>query len=90
MPFLTDFTLPADITEFLGPSGAVFLTKKSPNIPHASDNKEKQTRRKKPSVKVKNQRRTKKLKEDLGVAVERGLELFSSEVCKTNIIQAVR
>ncbi len=74
MPFLTDVPLPADMTAFLGPSGALLLTKQSANIPHAKNHKEKQQRGKKSSVKVKNKERTRKVKEDLGVAVERGKE----------------
>lgn len=77
MPFLTDFSLPADIAQFLGPSDPVLLTKEPAHDHLAKDHKEEeqqQQRRKKSSVKVKNQMR--KMKEDLGVAVERGLELF--------------
>lgn len=72
MPFLRDFPLPADMTAFLGPSGSLLLTKQSANIPHASNHKEKQQRGKKSSVKVKSKERARKVKEDLGVAVERG------------------
>lgn len=75
MPFLTDFSLPADMTQFLGPSDAFLLTKQSAHFPHAKDHKEKQQRRKR-SVKVKNQGQRRKLKEDLGVAIERGVKLF--------------
>ncbi|XP_041806706.1 nucleolus and neural progenitor protein [Chelmon rostratus] len=74
MPFLTDFSLPADMTQFLGPSDAFLLTKQSAHFPHAKDHKEKQQRRKR-SVKVKNQGQRRKLKEDLGVAIERGIVL---------------
>lgn len=73
MPFLKDFSLPADMTQFLGPSVASLLTKKSAHVPHAKEHKEK--RRKKSSAEVKNQAQTRKVKEDLGVAIERG-ELF--------------
>ncbi|XP_051260516.1 nucleolus and neural progenitor protein [Dicentrarchus labrax] len=75
MPFLTDFSLPANITEFLGPSDVFLLTKRSKHIPYTKDCKEQQQGRKKSSVKVKNQRQTRKVKEDLGVAVERGIVL---------------
>ncbi|XP_038576103.1 LOW QUALITY PROTEIN: nucleolus and neural progenitor protein [Micropterus salmoides] len=76
MPFLTDFSLPADIAQFLGPSDPVLLTKEPAHDHLAKDHKEEeqqQQRRKKSSVKVKNQMR--KMKEDLGVAVERDLVL---------------
>ncbi|KAM8749134.1 nucleolus and neural progenitor protein [Acanthopagrus schlegelii] len=72
MPFLKDISLPADMTQFLGPSVASLLTKKSAHIPHAKEHKDK--RRKKSSVEVKNQAQTKKVKEDLGVAIERGID----------------
>ncbi|XP_073329800.1 nucleolus and neural progenitor protein [Pagrus major] len=73
MPFLKDFTLPADMTQFLGPSDESLLTKKSAHIPHAKEHKEK--KRKKSSVKVKNQGQMRKVKEDLGVAIERRIVL---------------
>lgn len=73
MPFLKDFSLPADMTQFLGPSVASLLTKKSAHVPHAKEHKEK--RRKKSSAEVKNQAQTRKVKEDLGVAIERGTVL---------------
>ncbi|XP_070694279.1 nucleolus and neural progenitor protein isoform X2 [Pempheris klunzingeri] len=76
MPFLTDFSLPADIAQFLGPSGAFLLTKQPAHIPHAKGHEEKQQqqrKKKKPSVKVKKQGGM--VKEDLGVAVVRGIDL---------------
>lgn len=82
MPFLTDFSLPADMTQFLGASDAILLTKQSACLPHAKDHKEKQQRRRKASsVKVKNQLQTRRAKEDLGVAVERGVELPNFILC---------
>ncbi|XP_044073086.1 nucleolus and neural progenitor protein [Siniperca chuatsi] len=78
MPFLTDFSLPADMAQFLGPSDAFLLTKQPAHDPHAKDHTEKEQqeqRRKKSSVKVKNQGQARKVKEDLGVAVERGIVL---------------
>lgn len=75
MPFLTDFSLPADMAQFLGPSDAYILPKKTAHGPHAKDHKEKQQqeKRKKLPVKVKKQGETRKVKEDLGVAVDRGV-----------------
>ncbi|XP_033469295.2 nucleolus and neural progenitor protein-like [Epinephelus lanceolatus] len=75
MPFLTDFSLPADMAQFLGPSDAYVLPKKTAHGPHAKDHKEKQQqgKRKKLPVKVKKQGETRKVKEDLGVAVDRGV-----------------
>uniref|UniRef100_A0A3Q3VZX3 Nucleolus and neural progenitor protein-like N-terminal domain-containing protein n=1 Tax=Mola mola TaxID=94237 RepID=A0A3Q3VZX3_MOLML len=55
MPFLTVFTLPADMTQLLDPSGAVLLTKHLVLAPEQE---------------VKG-----KVKEDLGMAVERGAKL---------------
>uniref|UniRef100_UPI0037E837CD nucleolus and neural progenitor protein n=1 Tax=Semicossyphus pulcher TaxID=241346 RepID=UPI0037E837CD len=74
MPFLTDFSLPADVAHFLGSSDAFLLTKRSAHYPSAKEQK-KQQRMKRSSVLAKNQGQTKKVKEDLGVAVERGLVL---------------
>ncbi|KAM9346882.1 nucleolus and neural progenitor protein-like [Symphorus nematophorus] len=73
MPFLTDFSLPADMAQFLGPSDALLVTKRLTCVPHTKEHKEKQQSRKKSSVKVKNQEQTRKVKEDLGVAIERGV-----------------
>lgn len=73
MPFLTDFSLPADMTQFLGPSETSLLKKLAGHIPLARDSKEEQgKRRETSSIKVKKQRQTRGLKEDLGVALERG------------------
>ena len=76
MPFLTDFTLPADVAQFLGPTDALLLFKQPKHDSHAQGLKEKQQRKKKFSVKVKNQGWTGRVKEDLGVAFERGGALF--------------
>lgn len=77
MPFLTDFSLPADMAQFLGPSDALLLIKQPKQDSHAKTHKEKQQqKKKKSSIKVKNQGWTRKVKEDLGVAVERGGALF--------------
>ncbi|XP_040005411.1 nucleolus and neural progenitor protein isoform X2 [Xiphias gladius] len=74
MPFLTDFSLPADMAQFLGPSDALLLIKQPKQDSHAKIHKEKQQqKKKKSSIKVKNQGWTRKVKEDLGVAVERGI-----------------
>lgn len=81
MPFLTDFSLPGDMAQFLGPFDTFLLKKKPTDSPHAKDRKVKQQGRKEPSVvKSNNQGKTRKVKEDLGVAVERG-EDFSSLQC---------
>ncbi|KAM7380768.1 hypothetical protein PAMP_004041 [Pampus punctatissimus] len=74
MPFLTGFSLPGDMAQFLDPSHALLLTKQRRYDPCAKDHKENQQRRKN-SVKVKNQGQNRKFKEDLGVAVERDLVL---------------
>ncbi|XP_078117683.1 nucleolus and neural progenitor protein isoform X1 [Sander vitreus] len=75
MPFLTDFSLPADMAQFLAPSDARLLTKKPARGPLAKGHKYKQQRKKTSSVKVKNQGATREVKEDLGVAVERVIGL---------------
>lgn len=84
MPFLTHFSLPADMAQFLGPSGAFLMSKRPACHPNAKGQAEKQQQqqqqRRKKSVKVKNQARARKVKEDLGVAVERGVELFHCSV----------
>ncbi|XP_070770955.1 nucleolus and neural progenitor protein [Enoplosus armatus] len=69
MSFLTDFSLPADMAQFLGPSDAFLLPA------HDPAHKKQPQSRKKASVKVKSQGGTRKVKEDLGVAVERGIVL---------------
>lgn len=84
MPFLTHFSLPADMAQFLGPSGAFLMSKRPACHPNAKGQAEKQQQqqqqRRKKSVKVKNQAQARKVKEDLGVAVERGVELFHCSV----------
>ncbi|XP_071351050.1 nucleolus and neural progenitor protein [Trachinotus anak] len=73
MPFLTDFSLPADMAQFLCTSGAFLPTKQPKPDSHAKHYKEKQRQKKKTSsVKVKSQGRRGNVKEDLGIAVERG------------------
>ncbi|XP_028447509.1 nucleolus and neural progenitor protein [Perca flavescens] len=75
MPFLTDFSLPADMAQFLSPSDARLLTKKPARGPLARGHRYKQQGKKKSSVEVKNQGETREVKEDLGVAVERVISL---------------
>ncbi|KAM3862373.1 uncharacterized protein tex30 [Diretmus argenteus] len=69
MPFLTEFPLPADMAQFLGPSDTFLLTKTPSRDPVAKNHQEKQ-QKKKAAVKFTN--KTRKEKEDLGVAVHRG------------------
>ncbi|XP_032385694.1 nucleolus and neural progenitor protein isoform X1 [Etheostoma spectabile] len=71
MPFLTDFSLPADIAQFLAPSDARVLTKKPAGGPLAKGHRHKQQSKKKSSVEGKNQGASREVREDLGVAVER-------------------
>ncbi|XP_040913290.1 nucleolus and neural progenitor protein [Toxotes jaculatrix] len=73
MPFLTDFSLPADMAQFLGPSVAFLLIKQSKHDSHSKNHKEKQQKKNKFLAKGKKQRQTGKVKEDLGVAVERDI-----------------
>ncbi|KAG7503912.1 hypothetical protein JOB18_047018 [Solea senegalensis] len=72
MPFLTDFSLPADFAQLLGPSTACSLLKKPKPISCAKDHKETQQQRK-TFAQVKTQGRVRKVKEDLGVAVVRDI-----------------
>ncbi|XP_034742010.1 nucleolus and neural progenitor protein isoform X2 [Etheostoma cragini] len=71
MPFLTDFSLPANMAQFLAPSDAHLLTKKPPRGALAKGPRHKQQSKKKSSVKGKDQGASREVKEDLGVAVER-------------------
>ncbi|XP_049895864.1 nucleolus and neural progenitor protein, partial [Epinephelus moara] len=52
MPFLTDFSLPADMAQFLSPSDAYILPKKTAHGPHAKDHKEKQQQEKRKKLPV--------------------------------------
>ncbi|KAM3607175.1 uncharacterized protein V6R79_002803 [Siganus canaliculatus] len=65
MPFLTNFSLPEDMTQFLDPADAVLLSKQPVHIVPAKGCRKKQQRRQNVNIKIK------KVKEDLGVAVER-------------------
>ncbi|KAL3056621.1 hypothetical protein OYC64_019159 [Pagothenia borchgrevinki] len=73
MPFLTDFPLPADMLQFLGPSDALLLTKKLAKAKEIKKKKKEQQKKDKSSVKVKNQGAARKVKEDVGVTVERAI-----------------
>ncbi|XP_049584174.1 nucleolus and neural progenitor protein [Syngnathus scovelli] len=68
MPFLTDFNLPANMADFLGPSDAALLLTKPKSGPHVTTHKPKVERRKAP---VGVQKRTRRVREDLGVSVRR-------------------
>ncbi|XP_028292512.1 nucleolus and neural progenitor protein-like isoform X2 [Gouania willdenowi] len=63
MPFLTDFSLPKDLVEFLGPSEAHFLINHPTFI--------KNLKRKKFPAEVEIKRKKKRKEEDLGVAIKR-------------------
>lgn len=82
MPFLTDFSLPADLVQFLCPSDALLLSKHPMHGSHAKGQKRKGQKIKKPFVKVKTQRQ---VKEDLGVTVERGAELQALFRCSVKL-----
>ncbi|XP_029937526.1 nucleolus and neural progenitor protein [Myripristis murdjan] len=77
MPFLTDFSLPADMAQFLGPSSASLLTKKPQQQEEQQQQRNKERKRKAPA-KIPNQAKRQK-KEDLGVAVQRD-QLFDIDV----------
>lgn len=75
MPFLTNISLPADMSQILDPSD-VFLLKKQ--WTHIFQNKHlKEKRMKTTSVKVKEQSVMRNVKEDLGVTVERGMVWYT-------------
>ncbi|KAM9342173.1 nucleolus and neural progenitor protein [Pholidichthys leucotaenia] len=71
MPFLADFSLPADMAEFLGPFHSLSLIKHLANISSAKDQKGK---KEKTSLNVNYWVKARKIKEDLGVAIERGVD----------------
>lgn len=73
MPYLTDFSLPADFSEFLGPSFESLLKKQLKAVSSANTHTETEQQRK--AAKAKTQLTTRKVKEDLGVSVERGGEM---------------
>ncbi|XP_035507263.2 nucleolus and neural progenitor protein isoform X3 [Scophthalmus maximus] len=76
MPFLTDFSLPADMAQLLGPSHAALLSKQAKYGSHAKDHKGKQQQQqqqKSSGVGVTKSGQTRRVKEDLGVAVERAI-----------------
>ncbi|CAI5656931.1 unnamed protein product [Oreochromis niloticus] len=86
MPFLTDFSLPADLAQFLGSSDALLLTK-HPAHSRARQEK-KQAAKKLPAEAKKTCTQKRKLKEDLGVAVKRGVGLGADrksffKLCRT-------
>ncbi|XP_006793709.1 nucleolus and neural progenitor protein isoform X2 [Neolamprologus brichardi] len=86
MPFLTDFSLPADLAQFLGPSDALLLTK--PAAPSRARQEKKQAAKKLPAEAKKTCTQKRKLKEDLGVAVIRGVGLAADrksffKLCRT-------
>lgn len=74
MPFLTAFTLPADMAQLLDPSGAALLPKHLVLAPETKHHKGK-LKGQKTSVKFKKKEVKRKVEEDLGMAVERGAEL---------------
>lgn len=71
MPFLTNFTLPVDMADFLDPSDALLLAVKPKSGLRVTAHEAKEKRQKAP-VKGNRHRRMKKVQEDLGVAVQRG------------------
>ena len=74
MPYLTDISLPANMAQFLGHSYAFALKKHPAHDSTAKPQRVKRHRRRKASVKVINKEEKKKMKEDLGVSVERSME----------------
>ncbi|XP_051938599.1 nucleolus and neural progenitor protein [Hippocampus zosterae] len=79
MPFLTNFTLPVDMADFLDPSDAALLAVKPKSGLRVMAHVAKEERQKAP-VKGNRRGRMKSVKEDLGVAVQRELLLDASAV----------
>ncbi|KAM9851179.1 nucleolus and neural progenitor protein [Aulostomus maculatus] len=77
MPYLTDFSLPGDLAQFLGPCDTFVVTKTSTSSLLAKEGKLKQLMRKKP-VRSSNMGWERRGLEDLGVAVQRGPALDAS------------
>uniref|UniRef100_A0A1A7XGU0 Chromosome 3 open reading frame 17 n=2 Tax=Iconisemion striatum TaxID=60296 RepID=A0A1A7XGU0_9TELE len=71
MPYLTDISLPATVVELLGPSDAQLLKKHCAFNSHVKD--QKMTQQTNVSVEERTRRRMGRIKEDLGVLVDRGL-----------------
>lgn len=77
MPFLTDFSLPTDIMQFLGLSDAFLQTKLEECLPQNKDMQQKGSKKKN----LKKRRQTKRNQVDLGVAIQRGVERYPCYVC---------
>ncbi|XP_061648924.1 nucleolus and neural progenitor protein [Phyllopteryx taeniolatus] len=77
MPFLTDFNLPANMADFLGPSDAALLVVKPKSDLHVTGHKANKERRK-ARVKANHRGQLRKVQQDLGVVVQRGLVLDTS------------
>ncbi|XP_041858104.1 nucleolus and neural progenitor protein isoform X2 [Melanotaenia boesemani] len=77
MPYLTDISLPADMSQFLGPSCRSLLKKHPAHDSHVKHEMVNRQRIKKASVKVTKKRQTGRIKEDLGIVIERdhGIEI---------------
>ncbi|XP_061697399.1 nucleolus and neural progenitor protein [Syngnathoides biaculeatus] len=84
MPFLTDFHLPANMADFLGPCDVALLVVKPKSEFHVTGQKADKERRMAPGQ-AKHRGHLKKVPQDLGVVVERGL-MFDTNV---NSIQSI-
>ncbi|XP_035031482.2 nucleolus and neural progenitor protein [Hippoglossus stenolepis] len=73
MPFLTDFSLPPDVAQLLSPSHALLLIERPKPGSHPKEHKETQKKKKSSTVIVRKRGQKGKVREDLGVAIERGL-----------------
>lgn len=74
MPFLTSFSLPPDMSELMDPA---FLLNQTQKLQKHKE--QTQTRNKFLESRLKNQQLNKMVKEDLGVAIERGVRMLHGE-----------
>ncbi|CAG5865410.1 unnamed protein product [Menidia menidia] len=89
MPYLTDVSLPADMTQFLGPSYASILKRHPAYSSSAKHLKIKGHRGKMASVKPIHKKQRGKAKEDLGVSVERSFPMETDIRPPFNIFKKV-
>ncbi|CAB1457560.1 unnamed protein product [Pleuronectes platessa] len=73
MPFLTAFSLPPDVAQLLSPSHALMLIKRPKPGSHTKEHKEAQKKEKISTARVKKRGQKGRVREDLGVAIQRGL-----------------
>ncbi|XP_028993306.1 nucleolus and neural progenitor protein [Betta splendens] len=80
MPYLTDFSLPADMTQFFPPSDILYLKKQSKQDSRAKRSKETTV----------NQGHARNTKEDLGVALKRDIVVYADTKPLLEVIRHLR